>query len=79
MDQIDLFRPKWTILVHLVSRMLKSSLESGHFDQNGRFDHFDQNGHFDHLGLFGPAHLPTVPWPLLSMDVWGMEWPFSRV
>ena len=35
--KIDLFRPKWTILV---SRIPNSSSECSHFDQNGRFKHF---------------------------------------
>ena len=35
--KMDLFRPKWTILV---SQTLTSSSEEGHSDQNGRLDHF---------------------------------------
>ena len=50
---MDLFRPFWSILV---SRMLKSSSESGHFDQNGRLDHFR------------PVHFPTVPRPLPKLS-----------
>ena len=34
---MDQNRPFWSILV---SRILKSGSEQGHFDQNGRLDHF---------------------------------------
>ena len=40
----------------MVLRMLKSGLEQGHFDQNGRLDHF------------GPVHFPTVLRPLPSLE-----------
>ena len=34
----DLFRPKWTILVHV--GLANAKIRFGHFDQNGRFDQF---------------------------------------
>ena len=52
--------PFWFMLV---LRMVNSSLEEGHFDQDSRFGPF-----WTILDHFGPAHLPTVPRPLLNLD-----------